>query len=65
MLYIKAKTALFLSVFFLLCAFFAAVFQSPHLLLTFCVPSIFFALLHVKYDWAYIDYDQNNPKDPE
>lgn len=57
MLYIKAKMSLLLSVFFCMCTFFSTVFQSIHLTLGFCVPSIFFAILHVKYDWAYLDYD--------
>ena len=57
MLYIKAKATLLLSVFFCMCTFFSCVFQSIPLTLTFCVPSIFFAILHVKYDWAYLDYD--------
>ncbi len=65
MLYLKSKCSLLLSVMFLMCSFFSAVFQNPHLLLFFCGLTIFFAIAHVRYDFAYIDYDQNNTKDSE
>ena len=62
MLYLKAKLVLFLSVCFLMCAFFTAVFQSLHIFLIVSVLAIFFAIMHVKYDWAYLDYDDNHTK---
>ena len=62
MLYLKSKIALSLSFLFLMCAFFSAVFQSPHILLIVSVLAIFCAIMHVKYDWAYLDYDDNHTK---
>ena len=58
MLYLKSKITLLLSVLFLMITFFSAVFQCKAMLLVASILTVFFALMHVKYDFAYIDYER-------